>query len=57
MSDAQTLWGTAERAGIVQSGEDKTQERPCFSLQLRGSWSELGGVSIFSYVTGDRTRG
>lgn len=53
MSDAQTLWGTAERAGIVQSGEDETQERPCFSLQLRGG----GEVSIFSYVTGDRTRG
>lgn len=50
MSDAQTLWGTAERAGIVQSGEDKTQERPCFSLQLRGSWSELGGGSASSLM-------
>ena len=30
----QILWGAAERAEIVQSGEEKTQGRPYCSLQL-----------------------
>ena len=34
MCGAYVLWGVAEGTGIVQSGEEEVQVRPCRSLQL-----------------------
>ena len=56
-SGAQILWGAAEGAGIVQSGEEEAQGKPCCSLQLpeRRLW-QGGCQSLFPGNT-DRTRG
>lgn len=47
MFGAPLLWGTSERAVIVQSGEEKPLERPYWGLSVikRGLWERWGQTS------------
>ena len=56
-SRGRVLWGVAEGAGIVQSGEKEAQGKPYGSLQLpeRRLWQD-GCWSLFP-SNSDRTRG
>jgi len=56
-SGEQVLWGAAEGAGAVQSGEEEAEGRPSRSLQLPDRRVQWGGVGLFSPVTSDGTRG
>ena len=56
-SGAQTLWGTAEGTGIVQSGEEEAQGRPYCSLQPRERWLWWGVCWPLLPGNSDRTRG
>jgi len=51
-SVAEVLWGAAEGTGIVQSGEEEAQGRPCSSLHLpeRRLWQGGGQPLLYSSI-------
>jgi len=53
-SGVQILWGAAEGAGIVQTGEEEA--RPHYTLQLPEGGCDEEGFGLFSQAT-NRTRG
>ena len=55
-SGAQVLWGAAEGAGIVQSGEEEAQRRPHCNQQLTEGRLWWGGFGLISQAT-NRTGG